>query len=450
MRLELLCTTVLGMAFLVVLGVWGGSGLLGVQLAGLAAIAAGFAAVALMIVTRPFAAATGPPPEPPPGRCVDGWADAVLRDLAAPAAILDPGGAVVAANAAFLAGVEPAGQGIGLPVWDRLDADGHAALAAALTGRSSLSDVPLRLQGDATVRMSLTPVRGGGGFCLLQATAPPGAPAEAPAAECDSRMLIDCIEEIVFSIDAEGRLIFLNASWERLLDHALPDSLGRPLIGFVHPEYRPVAEAQLTALARGKRDSCHVEARITAKNGAACWMVLRARPMAPAGDGPHSAVGTLTDISRMKRTEASLRANRRSLSMLLSNVPGMVYRCRHDRNWSFDFASDGCVDVTGYEPYEIVGDSGLSYIEIVHPDDRAAAWEFVRRQVVLRRKFQLVYRIVSRPGQVRWVWEQGKGVFSSSGEILALEGFITVIAEEGEDEIVSGLQRLLRDRQLSS
>lgn len=62
-------------------------------------------------------------------------------------------------------------------------------------------------------------------------------------------------------------------------------------------------------------------------------MVLRARPMAPAGDGPYSAVGTLTDISRMKRTEASLRANRRSLSMLLSNVPGMVYRCRHDRNW---------------------------------------------------------------------------------------------------------------------
>lgn len=447
MRLEVLCTAVLGMAFLVVLAAWG-SGLLGVQLAGLAAVAAGFAAVALVIVARPFAAATGPPPAPPPGRCADGWG-AVLRDLAAPAAVLDPGGAVVAANAAFLAGVEPAGQVIGLPLWDRLDPSERAALAAALTGRNSLSDVPVRLQGNATVRMSLTPVSGG--FGLLRATPPPqGAPAETAAAECDSRLLIDRIEEIVFSIDAEGRLIFLNASWERLLDHALPDSLGRPLIGFVHPEDRPVAETQLTALARGKRDSCHVEARITAKNGTACWMVLRARPMAPAGDEPHSAVGTLTDISRTKRTEASLRANRRSLSMLLSNVPGMVYRCRHDRNWSFDFASDGCVDVTGYEPYEIVGDSGLSYIEIVHPDDRAAAWEFVRRQVVLRRRFQLVYRIVSRPGQVRWVWEQGKGVFSSSGEILALEGFITVIAEEGEDEIVSGLQRLLRDRQLSS
>lgn len=74
----------------------------------------------------------------------------------------------------------------------------------------------------------------------------------------------------------------------------------------------------------------------------------------------------------------------------------------------------------------------------------------VRRQVSLRRRFQLVYRIVSRQGQVRWVWEQGKGVFSSSGEILALEGFITVIAEEGEDEIAWAACVLLRDRQLSS
>ncbi|WP_374306194.1 PAS domain-containing protein [Methylocella sp.] len=361
MRLEIFCTAVLGIAFLAVLGGWwdGGSPL-GLQLAGLAAVAAAFSVIILTIAASPFASAAGPPDETREGSGAADRAPDVLRGL----------------------------QGTQIPQ---------------------------------------------------------NAPADSAVDDCDSRLLIDRIEEIVFKIDAGGQLVFLNASRETSLDHPLSASLGKPLMDFAHPEARPVAETQLMALARGERDSCHVEVRMTAKTGTSCWMELRARSTSSVRGERSSVVGTLADISRMKRTEASLRANRRSLSMLLSNVPGMVYRCKNDRNWSFDFASDGCVDVTGYEPYEIVGDSELSYIEIVHPDDRTSAWEFVRRQVALRRKFQLVYRIVTRSGQVRWVWEQGKGVFSSTGEILALEGFVTDIADDGEDEIVRGFEKLLRD-----
>lgn len=461
MRPEALCTAVLTIAFLAILaGWWDGEGPLGLQMAGLAVLALALPVVLLAISGGTFAGPARPAGAAEAGAGA-GWAEDILRDLTAPAAILDRNATIVAANGAFLSGFGPqttGGRMTGLPVSDLVDPADSTALAAAM---AAIADPGLRPDAPAVLRMlpaadagpaarmSLTPLPdpegcgpGATGFALLLALTPPQGAADD---ERNGHLLINCIEEIVFRSDAEGRLVFLNSSWAALLDHAPADSLGQPLTAFVHPEDRPMAETQLIALARGQRDSCHIEARITAKNGTSCWMELRARPLASLRGEWGGVAGTLTDISRMKRIEASLRENRRSLSMLLSNVPGMVYRCKNDRNWSFDFASDGCVDVTGYEPYEISGESGLSYIGIVHPEDRAAAWEFVRRQVALRRNFQLVYRIATRSGQVRWVWEQGKGVFSSTGEILALEGFITVIAEDGEDEIVAGFRKLLPD-----
>lgn len=39
------------------------------------------------------------------------------------------------------------------------------------------------------------------------------------------------------------------------------------------------------------------------------------------------------------------------------------------------------------------------------------------------------YRIISKDDSVKWVWEQGQGIFSKKGEVLALEGFITDITD---------------------
>lgn len=129
------------------------------------------------------------------------------------------------------------------------------------------------------------------------------------------------------------------------------------------------------------------------------------------------------------QTQESLRESERMLSTLIGNLPGMAYRCLNDENWTMEFISEGCHDLTGYAPGDLVGNRTLSYNELIHPDDRQHAWEQVQQALAEHRPFRLVYRIQTAAGQEKWVWEQGQGVFAANRDLLAIEGFITDITE---------------------
>ncbi len=122
---------------------------------------------------------------------------------------------------------------------------------------------------------------------------------------------------------------------------------------------------------------------------------------------------------------------------LMSNLPGMVYRSRNDKDWTKEFVSVGCYQLTGYSAAELIGNQQFSYAQLIHPDDREQVWHQVQAALQELKTFQLCYRIATASGEEKWVWEQGQGIFTESGELLALEGFITDITQtkRAEEEI---------------
>jgi two-component system cell cycle sensor histidine kinase/response regulator CckA len=135
-----------------------------------------------------------------------------------------------------------------------------------------------------------------------------------------------------------------------------------------------------------------------------------------------------------RRAEEALRESQRALSTLLSNLPGMVYRSQNDPDWTMEFVSEGSLDLTGYHPSELVGTRTLSYAELIRPEDREPVWRQVQDALRERRPFQLEYRLRTKGGEEKWVWEQGQGIFSPDGELLALEGFVTDVTERKRAE----------------
>ena len=131
-----------------------------------------------------------------------------------------------------------------------------------------------------------------------------------------------------------------------------------------------------------------------------------------------------------------LRDGWRSLAALLSNLPGMAYRSKPDPAMTIEFVSDGTYGLTGYHPEEF-GSKEVAYGKLIDPEDKDYVKEQIQKAVEKKEPFQLLYRIDTKEGQKKWVWEQGYGVFDSDGEMTAIEGFITDITERklAEDKL---------------
>lgn len=130
-----------------------------------------------------------------------------------------------------------------------------------------------------------------------------------------------------------------------------------------------------------------------------------------------------------QRSEKIQKESERRLSTLMSNLPGMAYRCLNDQHWTMEFVSDGCQSLTGFKSESLIGNKVIPYAEIIHPDDLDQVWQQVQDALWNKHPFQMEYRIRTACGEERWVWEQGIGVFDDKGELVALEGFISDIDE---------------------
>ncbi len=143
-------------------------------------------------------------------------------------------------------------------------------------------------------------------------------------------------------------------------------------------------------------------------------------------------------VSKLEQTKMSythaLKESESKLSTLLTNLPGMAFRCRHDKYWTMLFVSKGCEDLTGYTVEELQDSTLLSYARVIHPEDRRKVRDVVQEKVMGREKYFLTYRIITKPGDIKWVLEQGQGLFGPDGELLYIEGFISDISEQKNAE----------------
>lgn len=142
-------------------------------------------------------------------------------------------------------------------------------------------------------------------------------------------------------------------------------------------------------------------------------------------------ISTSLEINLRKKNETDFTESQRFLSTLISNLPGYVYRViKEGHTWTFQYISEGVYDLTGYHADELVLNREVYYSVMVNEADRFQAREVVEKALKERKPYQINYRINTAGNEIKWVWEQGRGVFSEDGELVATEGFITDITEK--------------------
>jgi diguanylate cyclase (GGDEF)-like protein/PAS domain S-box-containing protein len=232
---------------------------------------------------------------------------------------------------------------------------------------------------------------------------------------------------MLHSIDAEGRLLSVSHRWLQRLGYTADEVLGRRSTEFFTEESRRYANDVVLPdfFASG---SCEdVPYQMVAKDGSLVDVLLSATSERDSSGAVIRSLSVLVDVTEQRKASRDLAESDRARQTLLANIPGMAYRCSNDPDWTMQLMSDGCFQVTGYRPEELLGASSPTWGDVILSEDSGRVWDDIQAALAERDPWTITYRIRTRDGHTRWVWERGTGVFAADGELLHLEGFISDI-----------------------
>jgi PAS domain S-box-containing protein len=238
--------------------------------------------------------------------------------------------------------------------------------------------------------------------------------------------VLDTIDEGIVLSDDQRRFVYVNTAFCAMTGYSESKLLGMTPFDITPPEYHDQMRERLALRAQGRDTELLVE--IIASSGVRVPVKVHAVAQKQAGGDAELAV--ITNLSVQRSIEHELAYKERELRSMIDHVQGFFYRCRIDRDWTMFFLSQGCFDITGYEPSEVLNNSLISYNQIIAPEFREQVredWERVYKKGAV---YEGEYPIVRKNGERRWVWERGWLVEEGDENgNPCLEGFIADITE---------------------
>lgn len=234
--------------------------------------------------------------------------------------------------------------------------------------------------------------------------------------------------------DTTGHLLDVNPAFEQMIGLSKEKLIGKKWADFTH-EDDIIDDIDLSKKTiTGVIDGYCMTKRYIRTDGSPIWVNICIAPLKVPNNPALGNVCIVEDISYRIQVQNKIRESEQSKSILLSNIQGMVYRCKNDRSWTMEYVSDGCFELTGYQAESLLGNREVAYRDIIRAEYRDLIWE--RWQEVLRqnRKYIDEYPIMTLSGETKWVFEQGQGIYDDNGNVIALEGIIIDITERKRKE----------------
>jgi len=251
----------------------------------------------------------------------------------------------------------------------------------------------------------------------------------------------------VISTDKIGRIVNMNPIAESMCGWLLQEAVGKPLSDIFHiinsNSRKPVENPVVKVLEKGKIIGLANHTVLISKDGKEYHIADSAAPIKNNYGEITGVVLVFSDVTEKYEAEEKLKESERSKSVLLSNLPGVAYRCKYDPQWTMEFVSEGFLALTGYHTDEIINNRVISFNDLILPEYHESLWQVWEKAVQNRKNIYVEYEIRTADNQVKWVWEQGIAIYNEKGEVDALEGFITDITERKNIETTLQNERLL-------
>jgi PAS domain S-box-containing protein len=226
----------------------------------------------------------------------------------------------------------------------------------------------------------------------------------------------------------------INSMFEQIAGRTKEEMIKLGWAKITHPDDLAKDLAYYKKLKSGEIEDYSIEKRFVRPDGSVVWVEMTVASLSLPGEKEIAHIALLKDITRRKAIEADLKESERSKSVLLSHIPGMAYRCNYDREWTVQYVSAGCFELTGYPPESIIGNRDLSFNDLIAPEYREFLWGEWKERLAKREPVKQEYEIITADGTHKWVLEMGEGIFDEQGRVEALEGIVIDISSLKEFE----------------
>tara|TARA_R110000868_G_scaffold63100_3_gene190202 strand:- start:2682 stop:7163 length:4482 start_codon:yes stop_codon:yes gene_type:complete len=260
----------------------------------------------------------------------------------------------------------------------------------------------------------------------------------------------------IITTDIQGQITLFNSGAERQLGYNSADVIGQ----HSSVRFHLADEIQARGAQLSREEGCEIsgfnvftcipdkggpETRqwtYVRKDGEPRIVNLTVSAMRDSHGAISGYLGIASDINDLHQATRALQKSESRFRGLVANLPGAVYRCRNDANWTMSYLSEEVFALSGYPANEFINNRVRSFSSVVHPDDLPITYHALSA-IERQESFELTYRVQHADGHSVWVREKGRGEYDNAGQLLWISGFIWDISDRKgvEDQLQMSQQR---------
>lgn len=171
------------------------------------------------------------------------------------------------------------------------------------------------------------------------------------ASEKRYRRLIDTAHEGILTIDAQGRIDYVNQRMAEMLGYSREEMLERSVFEFMDEASRSLAHQNLERRNQGITEE-H-DFRFRRQDGSDLWTIVSSNPIWSETGEFLGTLAMITDVSDRKRVDEALRKSEELFRLAIDNFPDPF--AIYDANRRFQFVNAKAIELSGKSPEEYIG-----------------------------------------------------------------------------------------------